>query len=172
MSADAAAQSDPHLLGPGLLPTPFTAAEIRSATGRGKTIRILVEGPTELRYERINRFTDCDDEGATLSRWRLAAVGAPVDAVDGEASSARVTWLELQRHAAFPTDRTTVAEDEVELPLGRFACLRYDTREDEPDAPVETFWFAPEHPGMPVRYAVPTPAGLVVNSVVSIDVER
>ncbi|MGX5697327.1 hypothetical protein ACWKWP_14095 [Agromyces soli] len=163
--------SDPHLLGQGLLPTPFTAAEIRDASGRGKTIRILVEGPGGQRHERINRFTDCDDEGATLSRWRLAAVGAAVDDVDGEVSSGRVSWLELQRHAAFPTDRTTLVEDVVEVPLGRFDCVRYDTRDDEPDAPVETFWFAREHPGMPVRYAVPTPEGLVVNAVVSIDLD-
>lgn len=164
--------SDAHVLGEGLLPTPFTAAEIREASGRGKTIRILVEGPGGLRHERVNRFSACDDEGATLARWRLAAVGAPLEEVDGEVSSGRVTWLELQWHAAFPTARTTIVEGEVEVPLGRFDCLRYDTRDNEPDAPVETFWFAHAHPGMPVRYEVPTPEGVVVTSVVSIELER
>ena len=34
---------DPHVLGPGLLPTPFTADEIRVACGSGRTMRLLVE---------------------------------------------------------------------------------------------------------------------------------
>ncbi|WP_350348506.1 hypothetical protein ABIQ69_00845 [Agromyces sp. G08B096] len=159
---------DPHVLGPGLLPTPFTADEIRAATGRGKTIRILVEAPGGVRFERINRFTDCDGDGATLARWRLTAVGAAADAVDGEIARGRVAWRELQGHAAFPADRTTVVEETVELPLGRLACLRYDTR-DRPDDPVETFWVAREHPGMPVRYEVPTPGGVERSTVVSIE---
>lgn len=171
MSVDAAAHPDPHVLGPGLLPTPFTAAEIRAASGRGKTIRILVEGPGDARYERVNRFTDCDDEGATLARWRLTAVGAEEDAVDGEVSSGRVTWLELQWHAAFPADSTSLGDDVIELPIGRVACLRYETRET-PDAPLERFWFAHDHPGMPVRYEVPTPDGVQRTTVVSVDVER
>lgn len=167
MSVDAAAQPDPHLLGPDLLPTPFTAAEIREASGRGKTIRLLVEGPGETRYERVNRFSECDEEGAVLARWRLDADGA----IDGEVSSDRVTWLELQWHAAFPADSTSLGDEIIELPIGRLACLRYETR-DTPDAPLETFWFAHDYPGMPVRYEVPTPEGLQRTTVIAVDVER
>ena len=46
-------------------------------------------------------------------------------------------------------DRTTVTEEEIEIPAGRFACLRY-TRTDE-DA-VFVFWFAKTAPGMPLRF--------------------
>ncbi|KRC61407.1 hypothetical protein ASE14_11050 [Agromyces sp. Root81] len=65
--------SDPHVLGPGLLPTPFTADEIRAASGSGKLIRILVEQPDGETFERINHLIDCDDEGATVEHWPTPA---------------------------------------------------------------------------------------------------
>ncbi|MGW9631841.1 hypothetical protein ACWGST_14160 [Agromyces sp. NPDC055520] len=167
--------SDPHLLGPGLLPTPFTADEIRSASGAGKLIRILVEQPDGERFERINRFSDCDADGAMLERWLVAADGG----VEGEVSSGRVTWRELQGHAAFPADRTTVVEETLELPIGRVECLRYDTRDEagdgderEADVAAETFWFARAFPGMPVRYESPTPVGVVRTTVLAVEVMR
>jgi len=164
--------SDPHVLGPGLLPTPFTADEIRAASGSGKLIRILVEQPDGERFERVNRFSHCDDVGATLERWLVASDGG----VEGEASSGRVTWLELQQHAAFPVDRTTVSEETIDLPIGRVECLRYDTRDgdaaDGADAASETFWFARAFPGMPVRYQSQTPAGVVRTTVLAVDVMR
>lgn len=159
---------DPHVLGPGLLPTPFTADEIRDATGTGKTIHILVEAPGGASFERVNRFTECDDEGATLERWRVTPEGG----VDGEVASGRVTWLELQGHAAFPAERTTVGEETIDLAVGRVECLRYDTRDEAPDAPAETFWFARAFPGMPVRFEASTPAGVVRTTVLAVDVMR
>ncbi|MBM7832598.1 hypothetical protein JOE59_003303 [Agromyces cerinus] len=161
--------SDPHVLGPGVLPTPFTADEIRDASGSGKTIRIRVEEPDGVTFERINRFSRCDDEGATLERWRVAPGGG----VDGDVVSGRVTWLELQGHAAFPADTTMLSDETLELPIGRLECLRYDTRDpDETDAAVETFWFARAYPGMPVRFESPTPAGVVRTTVVAVEVVR
>lgn len=142
--------SDPHVLGPGLLPTPFTAEEIRASTGAGKTIRIRVEGPDGVTSERINRFMDPDAEGATLERWSRPD--------RGDLSSDRVTWVELQQHAAFDAETTTLTTETLSHPLGELACLRYET----PDA---TFWFSPQHPGMPVRYE----SDGVVTTVVSIE---
>ncbi|MFB6610588.1 hypothetical protein ACFCVO_09735 [Agromyces sp. NPDC056379] len=158
--------SDPHVLGPGLLPTPFTADEIRDASGFGKTIRILVEEPGGETFERVNRFSACDDDGAMLERWRVAPDGG----VDGEVAGGRVTWRELQGHAAFPAERTMLTEETLELPVGRVECLRFDTRDEAPDAPVETFWFARALPGMPVRYESPTPAGIVRTTVLAVEV--
>ncbi|MFE6736429.1 hypothetical protein [Microbacterium sp. NPDC057650] len=143
------AAADPHVLGPGLLPTPFSAAQIAASSRTGKQIRMLVEQADGTTFERVNRFRDADDEGATLDQWRA-------DAPD-EVSSRRVSWRELQEHAAFPAESTVVSVETVELPLGRLECLRYDTAATgEPPA---TFWFSPEHPGMPVRYEVRTKAG-------------
>jgi hypothetical protein len=147
---------DPHVLGDGLLPTPFTAAEICEATGVGKTITLLVESPDGTTHERVNRFHTTDAEGATLDAWFAEA--------PDEVVSSRVTWRELQEHAAFPSDHTTVTEETLDLPLGRLECRRYDIS-DAPGAPVETYWFSPAHPGMPVRYEVPLDHGILRTTV-------
>ncbi|WP_022888962.1 hypothetical protein [Agromyces italicus] len=164
---DAPGEFDPHVLGPGLLPTPFTAEEIRAAAGAGKTIRLLVELPGGERFERVNRFTELDDDGATLSQWRLDGDGA----VDGPVTSERVTWLELQEHAAFPAEHTTRGSEALELPIGRVECLRYEVEHGPDHSNVSRFWFALDHPGMPVRYEIPMPSGVVRTTVVAVDVE-
>lgn len=138
-------ETDDHLLGPGLLPTPFTAAEIRASSRGGKVIRLLVESADGGSHERLNRFRDGDDDGATLEQWRA-------DAPD-EMTARRVTWRELQEHAAFPADSTQVSSEVIALPLGSLECLRYDTQPSEGE-PGATFWFALAHPGMPVRYEI------------------
>lgn len=130
-------EPDPHLLGPGLLPTPFTAAEIRDATGVGKTIRLLLEGQDGPLGEHVNRFHDTDAEGATLDRWAVADPKAVV--------SNRVTWAELQAHAAFDAGTTSVSTVSLTTPLGALTCRRYDTEDG-------VFWFSIDHPGMPVQY--------------------
>jgi len=56
-------------------------------------------------------------------------------------------------------------EEELSIPSGRFACLRY-TRTD-PDA-VWRFWFARELPGQPVRYEREV-SGEIVFSAILID---
>lgn len=129
--------SDPHLLGPGLLPTPFTADEIRDATGAGRLIRLLLEGPDGPMGEHVNRFSDTDEEGATLARWAAEDPSAVV--------SNRVTWAELQGHAAFDADTTSVSTVRLSTPLGELTCRRYDTDDG-------VFWFSIDHPGMPVQY--------------------
>ena len=128
---------DPHLLGPGLLPTPFTADEIREATGSGTVIRLLLEGPDGPLGEHVNRFRETDAEGATLDRW---------DAEDPKAIvSSRVTWAELQGHAAFDAGTTSVSTVSLSSPLGELTCRKYDTEDG-------VFWFSIAHPGMPVLY--------------------
>ncbi|MGW8482420.1 hypothetical protein ACWGJP_04735 [Microbacterium sp. NPDC055903] len=155
--------SDAHLLGPGLLPTPFTAGEIRGAARGGKTIRMLVEAPGEASLIRVNRFRDADDEGATLERW----VSGPDRVVDGAVSRSRVTWRELQAHAAFDADRTVLSTQTLDLPIGRVECLKYEVHGE--DARVETFWFSVMHPGMPVRYEVPVDGGVRRTTVIAIE---
>lgn len=150
---------DPHVLGDGLLPTPFTAAEIRRAAGNGLTIVLFVESPDGSQHERINRFEQTDAEGATLRAW---FTDAPEDAV-----TSRVTWRELQEHASFPRAHTTVTDEDLALPFGRVTCRRYEIA-DAPDAPVETYWFSLAHPGMPVRYEVPLDGGMLRTTVQSV----
>ena len=158
------ADPEAHVLGPGLLPTPFTADEIRRATGGGKTIRIQVDGPDGTRSLRVNRFRETDTVGATLDRW----TSGPTGIVDGRIESSRVTWSELQAHAAFPSDRTVLSSETLDLPIGTVECLRYDVR-DQPDAQPSTFWFSVAHPGMPVRYETPVDSCVERSTVIAIE---
>lgn len=135
--------TDPHVLGPDVLPTPFTADEIRGGCPTGRLTRMRVESPDAAPYERFSRFVDCDDEGATMERGP-AADGEPA----GESQHARTTWLDLQAHAAFPRSQTTVASDVIETPLGRLDCLRYTVLGGSDTV---MFWFDTSRPGMPVR---------------------
>ncbi|GAB6856133.1 hypothetical protein JCM13591A_02380 [Microbacterium xylanilyticum] len=148
---------DPHIVADGLLPTPFTAAEIRDALRGGATIRIRTEAPDGAATERVNRFSDGDADGATLTAH-------PADD-PGSAVSKRVTWRELQAHAAFPAERTTVGSETIEHPLGRLECRRYAVRDDDGDT---VFWFALAHPGMPVRYETTDAAGTTRTTVLAI----
>lgn len=130
---------DPHVLGPGLAPTPFTADEIRAGCPAGRTIRLLVEDEGEEPYVRFNKFVDCDETGALIERGVAGAAG----------ESTRSTWAGLQAHAAFPITATTIEPDTIDIPLGVLECDRYTVSDDDG---VSVFWFAPAYPGMPVRF--------------------
>ena len=138
-------ETDPHVLGPGLLPTPFTADEIRRGCPDGRLIRLLVEIDGREPFVRTNRFVGGDAEGSTIESQRLTLDGEAL----GEVEAARTTWLQLQAHASFPADSTTRAAEMIETPLGSQDCLRYTRTEG---AEVSTFWFARSAPGMPIRY--------------------
>jgi hypothetical protein len=146
---------DPHVLTPGTAPTPFTADEIRGASRPDRTLRSLVEGETST--YRVTRYVACDDVGATLERSVLSLDGAPL----GEPEVDRVTWLELQGHASFPADDTTIEPERIETALGTLDCLRYTVRRE---AGEDVFWFATDLPGMPVLRVSRT-AGRVVTTV-------
>jgi hypothetical protein len=130
--------TDPRVLGPGLLPTPFTADEIRAGCPAGRTIELRVVEDGEEPYVQVNRYVICDETGAIVERGRQG----------GDSTSSRTTWAELQAHAAFPAGVTTVEHDEIEIPLGVLNCLRYTVRYGEDEI---VFWFAQAFPGMPVR---------------------
>jgi hypothetical protein len=141
-----ASESDPHVLGPGLLPSPFTADEIRQGCPDGRLIRIRVERDGELAGWRTNRFTAGDAEGTTLESRRFGADEVPA----GELEADRVTWAELQAHTSFEAARTTRQPETIETPMGELDCLHYQRAED--DGSTSDFWFARSMPGMPIRY--------------------
>ncbi len=89
------------------------------------------DGTTET---STSRFLVCDDDGAEI---------------DNDGRATRALWTDLQAHASFPADRTTVSHQAIETPLGRLDCLHYTV--DRGDA-IDEFWFAEDIPGMPVRY--------------------
>lgn len=137
--------NDPHRLHPDHLPTPFTADEIREGCPPGRTVRSLVHEKGEAPYLRITRFVSGDAEGAEQETWTETPDGARLT----EPQRRRTAWLDFQGHASMPAATTAIAEEEIEIPAGRFACLRY-TRSDGDE--VDTFWFAKVAPGMPLKF--------------------
>ena len=137
-------ENDPHVMEPGTAPTPFTAAEIRDHCQAGKEIRVRVDVPGREPVLWQNRYLDLDEEGATFERTALDLDGEPA----GEPEAGRVVWLDLQSHASFPADVTTIEPERIDTPLGPLDCLRYTVLDD---AVEKTFWFATAIPGMPVR---------------------
>ncbi|SDS45196.1 hypothetical protein [Microlunatus soli] len=127
---------DPYVLGPGLAPTPFTAEQIRAGCPDGHTVFIRTTEAGEV-SESVQRFDAGDADGVTLTRQ-----------FDGDSLTSRVSWRDLQAHAAFPSDFTTRVQDTIASPLGTLDCLRYEIAGEPP----MRFWFALDHPGMPVRY--------------------
>ncbi len=135
---------DPHLLAPDLLPTPFSADEIRDGCPPGRSCRTLVEPADGAAYVRVSRFGEHTADGCLYERWVESVDGV----IDGERAVSTVPWLALQRHAGFPAATSTVAPERITTPLGDLDCLRYDVRDG---ADVTTFWFAHARPGMPVK---------------------
>ncbi len=144
-----------HVLEPGHAPTPFTAEEIRAATGDGKSRRIRVVGADGTSYFRTNTFSGCDAEGALLTRERYDATGQRM----GEPDAVPVSWLDLQRHASFPAEMTTIEEVALDGPLGVRSCLRYTVRDGRDE---DVFWFATDLPGMPIRTESRVDGALIV----------
>jgi hypothetical protein len=137
--------ADPHQLSADDLPTPFSAAEIRDGCPPGRALRFRMERAGQDPVVRISRYVETDTDGAVQETWTEDREGRRLSDPERE----RSTWLELQEHASFPRATTVRTEEELEIPAGRFGCLRY-TRTD-PDA-IWRFWFARDLPGQPVRY--------------------
>lgn len=156
---------DPHVLGPGRAPTPFTAVEIRAGCPAGRTVRMRVDAVGEAPFFRVSRFAECDATGATLERSRQSLDGSPL----GAPAANRVTWLDLQAHASFPAGATTVEPERIETAIGVLDCLRYTVRDG---ATEEGFWFATALPGMPIRYLTRTDGAVVTTGSVVDNVTR
>jgi len=152
---------DPHVLAPGRAPTPFTAEEIRAGCPAGRTIRLRVDLAGETPFHRVSRFVECDAAGATMERYRASSDGSALE----EPQVEQVTWHDLQAHASFDADDTTIEPDRITSPIGELECLRYTVRDGSTD---EVFWFAKDLPGMPVQL-VTRSDGKVVATVSVVD---
>lgn len=139
------AATDPHVRAPDQAPTPFTADEIRRGCPVGRTLRLLIEPTGAPPVHRLNRFVRCDERGGTIERCGVGADGEP----DGSPEVDEVTWHDLQEHASFPLDQTTIEAETIETPLGAEECKRYTVTDG---VTRQVFWFAVRRPGMPIRY--------------------
>ena len=136
---------DPHQMRPDHLPTPFTADEIRVGCPPGRTIRALIIQAGTAPYVRVTRFLAGDGEGADRESWTETPEGVRLTETERDHS----TWLEFQGHASMPAATTDIAEEVIDIPAGRYDCLRYTRCDDDT---VDTFWFAKSAPGMPLRF--------------------
>jgi hypothetical protein len=148
---------DLRVLRPDHLPTPFTAAEIREASRDGRTVRMLVLEQGVDPYVRVTRFVSGDADGGEREVWTESPDGRQLT----EPERGRATWLELQEHASMPADATRIDEETIDIPAGRYDCLRY-TRIDGDT--IDTFWFARKAPGMPLRFEERVRGALVYSS--------
>lgn len=137
--------TDPHQLRADHHPTPFTADEIRIGCPPGRTVRSLVIEPGTEPYVHVTRFVSGDAEGAEQDSWTETPDGVRLT----EPRRRRSTWLDFQGHASMPAATTDVADEEIDIPAGQFACLRYTRRDGDT---VTTFWFAKAVPGMPLKF--------------------
>ena len=149
--------SDPHVLHPDHLPTPFTADEIRVGCPPGRTVRALVVETGSEPYVQITRFVSGDAEGAEQESWTETPDGVRLT----EPKRRRTAWLGFQGHASMPAATTDIAEEVIDIPAGRFDCLRYTRREGDT---VNTFWFARSAPGMPLKFEERQAGELVYSS--------
>jgi hypothetical protein len=151
--------SDPRRLHPDHLPTPFTADEIRAGCPPGRTVRALVVEAGREPYVQITRFVSGDAEGAEQESWTETPDGARLS----EPTRRRTAWLGFQGHASMPAATTDIAEEVIDIPAGRFDCLRYTRRDGDT---VNTFWFARSAPGMPLKFEEREAGELVYSSTV------
>ena len=140
----------------GMAPTPFTSDEIRAACPSGRMGVVRVTEADGESSHRLYQFLEADSEGARFGGGPCDPQGEPL----GRLRDQVCTWVELQAHASYPAAATHIDEDEVELPVGRLACLRYTVEDGHQTS---TFWFARSLPGPPVKI-VETASGRVVQT--------
>lgn len=152
------ADSPPGPAAPDTAPTPFTAEQIRAASGEGRTIIMLEETPGKPPGKHRMRFLAVDDERATIASDVLGDDGKPI----GEPVTRTATWHELQQHGAYPKNATTITEAVAEIPMGSYPCKRYIVIERAPEGEKRTIaCFANDLPGPPVELSVEIGGALV-----------
>lgn len=148
-----------HRMQPDHHPTPFSAAQIRDAFEVGREVRSLMVRAGAEPYVLVRRNLAADDAAGVFEVWTESTDGARLS----EPEQGRSTWLELQGHASMPIDATTIEPAEVDVPMGRFDGLRYTRAQGDT---VDTFWFARERPGAPLRLEMRVGGEVVFSSMV------
>jgi hypothetical protein len=150
--------ADGHIIEQGHAPTPFTADEIRRASRRGHTTRVLMERAGEEPVVRVTEFVAVNPEAAEM-RFRVETPNG----TDGDGITVTAAWTELQAHASYPQDAVAIEDDDVDLGWGHLSCHRYTVVDGDTTA---THWFSKAHPGMPVLTEVRVGSDLVARTTV------
>jgi hypothetical protein len=129
---------------PAILPTPFTADQIRDEWIRGFELRIRRWTAEAEAFEHW-KVIAADDEGVDIESVSLTADGTPT----GDPRVQHSSWTQLRDHASFPADRSKREETTRTTPLGELEGWLY-TVEDPGTGVVSEFFFAHGLAGAPV----------------------
>ena len=128
----------------GFHPTPYSAAEIREACTDGTYLTFRSEGMQMPGSYLKMKFTNGTDESCTVLNLVLDERMEAVSQLPGPPT----TWTDLQSHASYPAEVTTIVEAEASVTAGTFDCWLYSV--EEPDGGAWQYSFARELPGPPV----------------------
>ena len=145
-----------------LAPFPFTPESIRAFNTPGTVITMEARNGGDRRIVTI-RWTDADEESGEFEE-------TSVDAATSGLSRATIrrTWVELQHHASYPIDKTTIQPARLHTAAGEFDCQLYEVETSEG---VERYWFAKQAPGLPVRTEVEL-GGRLTRSIEVVSIEH
>lgn len=163
--AATAACSSPRLVpsgDPDVAPLPYTPAAIRETCAPGTAITLEVRAGDSASLLTF-RWTGGDEAFGEYDQILTDAEGNVL-----AHSAERTAWAELQQHAAYPAAATTITEESVEGPTGRWDCWHYTV---ERGGNVEHYWFAKKKPGPPVRVRIES-GGQIVQSMELVALER
>lgn len=150
------------------LPPPFTAEQIHAAMPAGT--RMTVKTVDASGVERVEEWQVV---GSTAEQATFAYVPLVDGALIGDQSrTSTVSWTELEGHARFPADATTVEPWSFETPLGPMEGWRYvQLGQVNGQVSRNVFEFSRTHPGPPLRMTVEV-GGVVVARMEVLGVQR
>ncbi len=143
--APAAAEAPRAQAEPELLPTPFSAEQIRDEWILGLTLVMHTRSPEGESRDRW-QVVAADDEGAEIELTPIDAEGAAT----GEAKVERSAWTELRDHASYPATVASREQTTRDTALGQLDGWLYTVRDEATGAETEVF-FAESLPGAPVE---------------------
>jgi hypothetical protein len=127
----------------GKAPTPFTAAQIREASPNGRVTTLRLKNASGTYLIRFS-FGKCDAESTTFETVGMTLEEKPL----GNPTSRTVKWTELQSHASYDQQATTITEESVTVPFGKFDSWVYTVKKGEE---LHRYCFAKALPGPPIR---------------------
>jgi hypothetical protein len=132
-----------------LAPHPYTPDQIRRANPPKTVLVHRMEGADGTFIQTMSFLRPADEKMTSIQIKRMNENGKTLS----QPEESRATWVELRDHASFPAARTVRTQDQIETPAGRFDCLLYTVRGEEPANPtIARLWFAFDQPGPPVVY--------------------
>lgn len=134
---------DAHRMQADHAPTPFSAAQIQAACPEGSWREyVFTQGPVTQRFRMV--FGPEVDGRVEVASIVLDAEGNEVATSAGQPT----TWAELQAHASYPADFTTIAAGVTAVTAGTFATWTYSNKDIHGGEQVGSF--ARDLPGPPV----------------------